>query len=263
MRSRWRREATRCARARPRGLPRKSRSWSGNIGGPGPISSASLKTGKPAFEHVFGMSVSDWRARTPSKAPCSTPIWRRRRWRRPGPSSQLWICRARSTSPISAAAMAGCSPPCCMPIRSLKRFCSTARTSIEAARPFLESLGIARRVTFVAGDFLAAIPVQADLYLLKGVLQQWDDDAARAILRNCREAMPEGATLAIIERLIARARHRRPSRDHARPAYDDDHRRPRAAASPTSRAAVGSRALTVHKGDADTLRPRHHRSRPG
>ena len=31
---------------------------------------------------------------------------------------------------------------------------------IEAARPFLETLGIARRVKFVAGDVLAAIPVR-------------------------------------------------------------------------------------------------------
>ena len=45
--------------------------------------------------------------------------------------------------------------------------------------------------------------MQADLYLLKGVLQQWNDDRrACHPSRNCREAMPEGAKLAIIERLL-------------------------------------------------------------
>ena len=39
----------------------------------------------------------------------------------------------------------------------------------------------------VRGDFFAAIPIEADLYLLKGVLQQWDDGEPLAILRNCRE----------------------------------------------------------------------------
>jgi L-alanine-DL-glutamate epimerase-like enolase superfamily enzyme len=34
------------------------------------------------------------------------------------------------------------------------------------------------------------------------VLQQWDDAEARAILRNIRSAMQEGARLAIIERLM-------------------------------------------------------------
>ena len=51
-------------------------------------------------------------------------------------------------------------------------------------------------------EIFAAIPVRADLYLLKGVLQQWDDDAAATILRNCRDAMPEGAKLVVIERLL-------------------------------------------------------------
>jgi hypothetical protein len=58
------------------------------------------------------------------------------------------------------------------------------------------------RVELVAGDFLAEIPVRADLYLLKSVLQQWDDAEALAILRHVRNAMPEGARLAIIERLM-------------------------------------------------------------
>ena len=34
------------------------------------------------------------------------------------------------------------------------------------------------------------------------MLQQWDDADAVAILRNFRNAMPEGARLAIIERLM-------------------------------------------------------------
>lgn len=48
---------------------------------------------------------------------------------------------------------------------------------------------------------LTEIPSRADLYLLKGVLQNHDDAGAAAILRNCRAAMPDGARLVIIERL--------------------------------------------------------------
>ncbi len=74
--------------------------------------------------------------------------------------------------------------------------------TIAAARPFLQSQGVAERMRLEAGDFLAEIPVRADLYLLKGVLQQWDDAEARAILRNCRAAMPDGAKLVIVELLL-------------------------------------------------------------
>jgi hypothetical protein len=49
---------------------------------------------------------------------------------------------------------------------------------------------------------LAGRPPHADLYLLNGVLQNYEDDAARTILKNCRAAMRDGARLVIVERLL-------------------------------------------------------------
>ena len=74
--------------------------------------------------------------------------------------------------------------------------------TIIGAKKFLKSHGVLDRVTLAGGDFLAEIPVEADLYVLKSVLQHWDDVAARAILESCRDAMPARAKLAIIERLL-------------------------------------------------------------
>ncbi len=74
--------------------------------------------------------------------------------------------------------------------------------AILGAKTFLKSHGVFDRVILAGGDFLAEIPVEADLYVLKSVLQHWDDVAARAILESCRDAMPARAKLAIIERLL-------------------------------------------------------------
>jgi O-methyltransferase domain len=74
--------------------------------------------------------------------------------------------------------------------------------TIIGAKKFLKSHRVEKRATLVGGDFLAEIPVEADLYVLKSVLQCWDDTAARAILESCREAMPEHARLVIVERLL-------------------------------------------------------------
>ena len=73
---------------------------------------------------------------------------------------------------------------------------------VELSLPFKPLLDVAKRVEFVPGNLLDGIPVKADLYLLQGVLQQYDDADALTILRNCRAAMPDGARLAIIERLL-------------------------------------------------------------
>ena len=59
----------------------------------------------------------------------------------------------------------------------------------------------ATRFSAVAGDFFAAVP-GADLYLLKAVLHDWDDDSCVRILRNCRAAARPGARLIVIENVI-------------------------------------------------------------
>jgi hypothetical protein len=57
-------------------------------------------------------------------------------------------------------------------------------------------------VDAASAAFLAESPPHADLYLLNGVLQNYDDEDARTILKNCRAAMQGSARLAIVERLM-------------------------------------------------------------
>jgi O-methyltransferase len=73
---------------------------------------------------------------------------------------------------------------------------------VDMSQPYLPLLKAVKRVEFVAGDILDEIPVEADLYLLNGVLRQWDDEQARTILGNCRNAMKDGSRLVIVERLM-------------------------------------------------------------
>ena len=70
-----------------------------------------------------------------------------------------------------------------------------------AARRAAEAEGLGARFAGVAGDFFAAVP-PADLYLLKAVLHDWDDDSCVRILRNCQQAARPGARLVVIENVI-------------------------------------------------------------
>lgn len=54
----------------------------------------------------------------------------------------------------------------------------------------------------VGGDFMNEVPVRADAYILKSILHDWTDPDALRILRNCRRAMPGGARLLLIERVL-------------------------------------------------------------
>jgi hypothetical protein len=73
------------------------------------------------------------------------------------------------------------------------------RTVVEGARRRLESVGLAERCEFIAGDFFAAVPPGGDAYILSRVIHDWDDQAALSILANCRRAMESSAKLLLVE----------------------------------------------------------------
>jgi len=54
----------------------------------------------------------------------------------------------------------------------------------------------------VGGDFMEEVPVRADAYILKSVLHDWADTDALRILHSCRRAMPRGARMLLIERVL-------------------------------------------------------------
>jgi hypothetical protein len=78
-----------------------------------------------------------------------------------------------------------------------------APAAVAQAGDILGAAGVADRCRIVTGDFFDTVPAGADAYVLKQILHDWDDEAAGAILRRCREAMPPEARILILERLLA------------------------------------------------------------
>jgi SAM-dependent methyltransferase len=61
------------------------------------------------------------------------------------------------------------------------------RTVARAAETF-EHAGVAGRITAIGQSFFDPLPAGADLYLLRGVLNDWPDREVVAILKRCAEA---------------------------------------------------------------------------
>ena len=66
---------------------------------------------------------------------------------------------------------------------------------LALARPYLADQGVADRCELVEGDFFASVPAGGDVYVLKSVLHDWDDERCVTILRTCRAAMDDAARL--------------------------------------------------------------------
>ncbi|MHC5209630.1 MAG: methyltransferase [Planctomycetota bacterium] len=70
-----------------------------------------------------------------------------------------------------------------------------ARARIEADCP--------GRIDVQAGDFLEGVPAGADAYLLKGILHNWEDSRADALLTRCAETMAADGHVLVIDPILA------------------------------------------------------------
>jgi hypothetical protein len=73
---------------------------------------------------------------------------------------------------------------------------------IDGAKPRLAEQGLAERCEVVAGNFFEAVPSGGDLYILKWIIHDWNEERSGVILKNCRSAMPDGAKLLLVEAVI-------------------------------------------------------------
>ncbi|MFI0423704.1 methyltransferase [Spongiactinospora sp. 9N601] len=60
---------------------------------------------------------------------------------------------------------------------------------------------ISARWRTAAGDFFTEVP-RADVYLLKRILHDWNDEQCVTILRNCRRAMAPGGRVLVVDAVI-------------------------------------------------------------
>lgn len=72
------------------------------------------------------------------------------------------------------------------------------RTAALSAEIF-EAAGVAERVTTVGQSFFDALPPSADLYLLRGIINDWPDREAMAILRRCAEAARPNGRIVVLK----------------------------------------------------------------
>lgn len=73
---------------------------------------------------------------------------------------------------------------------------------LPGARDRLAAAGVADRCELVAGDFFAAVPAGADVYLLANIIHNWDDERALRILENVRAALPEHGRVLFVDMVL-------------------------------------------------------------
>jgi len=70
---------------------------------------------------------------------------------------------------------------------------------VKDAGPFLESEELTERCQIAAGSFFAGVPQGGNVYVLKHIIHDFDDDDALKILRNCCSVMTPNDRILVID----------------------------------------------------------------
>lgn len=73
---------------------------------------------------------------------------------------------------------------------------------VAGAGPILEKLGVAGRCEVVGGSFFESVPSEGDLYVMKAIIHDWDDDDALKILASIRRGIRPSGRLLLIETVV-------------------------------------------------------------
>ncbi|WP_330179745.1 acetylserotonin O-methyltransferase [Nocardia sp. NBC_01503] len=160
-----------------------------------------VRTGQPAFDEHFGRHHFEYFSADPERAElfdaamaASASIF--------GQIAQLIDLSAARTVVDVAGGNGALLAGLLRAAPHLRGILFERESTLRMARGALDRAGCLPQTTLVPGDFTAAIPGGGDLYFLSRVLHDWDDNACRAILRRCAEAMPAHASLYVIERVL-------------------------------------------------------------
>ncbi|MFE2552007.1 methyltransferase [Streptomyces sp. NPDC059355] len=165
-----------------------------------------VRTGRPAFDHLFGENHFDHFARDPELAALfDRSMAASSRMFEPLPDHPVITAAAGAAMPATVVDVAGGNGELLGRILTahprLRGVLLERPHAVEAARGRLDAAGCGARCDYRAGDF-ADVPHGGDVYVLSRVLHDWDDDRCREILRHCARAMPAHADLLIVERLL-------------------------------------------------------------
>jgi hypothetical protein len=162
----------------------------------------SVRTGKTAFDHIYGMPVFEYMSKNPGPAANF--------------DAAMTSIHGRETDVVlSACDFSGVKQLCdvgggngSVLIATLKKYPSMRAVLydlphvIERARVGIAAAGLADRCQLIAGDFFKSIPAGSDAYFFRHIIHDWDDEKSTTILVNCRKALSAGGRILVVESII-------------------------------------------------------------
>ncbi|HYT93835.1 MAG TPA: methyltransferase [Gemmataceae bacterium] len=162
----------------------------------------SVRTGKPAFDHLFGKPIFEYLAEHPEQArtfdDAMTGVH--------GAETRAML-NAYDFSRIGTLVDVGGGNGSLLSVvlqqhTAMKGILFDRPDVVENARGNLRRAGVDARCTLIGGNFFESAPPGGDAYLLRHIIHDWDDAQSLTILRNARKAMKPKSRLLVVESVI-------------------------------------------------------------
>ena len=162
----------------------------------------SVRTGEPAFDHVFAMPIFEYLAKTPEAAAVfdaamtSLSTW----------ESKAVVAAYHFPGIGTLVDVAGGHGLMIMTVlkanKKMRGILFDLPHVTAGAAALLRGGGVADRCQIVSGDFFTSVPEGGDAYIMKHILHDWDDERAIQILRTCHSGMRRGGKVLIVDSVI-------------------------------------------------------------
>jgi ubiquinone/menaquinone biosynthesis C-methylase UbiE len=162
----------------------------------------SIQTGKTAFDKVFGKPIFEYLSEHPDKASIFD-------------SAMVGIHGRESEAVLDAYDFSGMGTVADIGggngsqiIALLQRHANLHAILfdlshvIQRAADRIQAECLGDRCQMIEGNFFKTIPAGADVYLMRHIIHDWDDEKSLTILRNCYQAMSANSKLLIVESVI-------------------------------------------------------------
>jgi hypothetical protein len=161
----------------------------------------SIRTGKPAFDEVFGQDCFSWMQGHETSLRVFQEAMTGYTALTSGAVLEAYDFSSARTLLDVGGGHGGLLAQILERVPALQGILLDRPEVIHEARGVLAPLG--SRARLVAGNFLEAVPEGADTILLKHIIHDWDDASCAALLANCRRSVSRGARLLVVESILS------------------------------------------------------------
>lgn len=162
----------------------------------------SVKTGKMAFDHVYGMPVFDFLSQNVEQAKVFDAAMVGVHGRETTAMTDVY-----DFSDIGVLADIGGGNGSLL-TTVLKKHLQTwgilydLPGVTERAKENIAAAGLSNRCQVIGGNFFETVPPGADAYLLRHIIHDWDDEKSVTILRNIHQVMRDNGRILLVEGVV-------------------------------------------------------------